>query len=37
MGAELEQAEGDIIDMKRCRGSTVFRILEIIHADETGD
>ena len=35
MEVELEQAEGDITDMKKYRGSAVCRILETISADDT--
>ena len=35
MGVELEQAEGDITDVKRYRGSALYRILETIYADDT--
>lgn len=35
MGVELEQAEGDITDMKKYKGSAVCRILETISADDT--
>ena len=37
MGAELEQAEGDITDVKRYRGSAVYRILETNHVDDIED
>ena len=37
MGVGLEQAEGDITDVKRYRDSVLYRILEIIYvyADDT--
>ena len=35
MGMELEQDEGDITDMKRYRGSALYRIIETIYADDT--
>ena len=35
MGVVLEQAEGDITDVKRYRGSALYWILETICADDT--
>ena len=34
-GVALEQAEGDITEVKRYRDSALYRILEIIYADDT--
>ena len=37
MGAELEQAEGDITDVKRHRDSAVYQILKTNHVDDIED